>query len=205
MSRENKDYEAVEEYYNETHSSEFVMCHKLNHILTIYLKEAGYFFEINTEGQYAKNDINFVRVLPNRIKKLIARVEFEYGKNQRGWNYEIPWEHWNALNLVTRKKYGENFDLFIKSSPTYNSIFAIDCRDGFIQNIFPTIYKDQNHNLDFETDDDMYKIMREDVFRHLYNSVNNKNICIIQFDQWFEFNQFLLDRFIRHLTDSLNT
>lgn len=196
-----KNYKAVNEYYEKNQHTEFMMCHYLNKNMPLKLVKNGIFFEIQTDNQYNKNDIILVQILPNRIKKIIAKIEYEYAATQEDWNYELPRHRWQALNLINRKKYGETFSLFIKSSTTFNSIFAIDCRNNFVQKNFGDVEK-LNHSLDFETNDEFYRIYWNDVTKHQYlDDFNNKKlkngeICIVEFNEWTNFYSFILRRFI---------
>lgn len=203
MSKDNKDYKAVGELYDQKQETEFLMCHYLNQNLPLSLKRSGYFFEVNVGNQYNKHDLFLIKILPNREVKFITKIEYEYGANQEEWDLELPRLKWQALNLMTRKKYGENFSLFIKSSPTFNSIFAIDCRNNFVQNLVganPEIIK---HNLGFNTDDEAFRIYWDDVDKNLYiddkekRILNNNNICISENDpKWKIFYSFLWRRFL---------
>lgn len=203
MSKANKDYKAVGKYYDEKQETEFIMCHYLNQNMPLSLKRNGYFFEVNIGNQYDTHDIILVRILPNREKKILIRIEFEFGANQDLWNLEIPRYKWEALNLMTRKKYGENFDLFIKSSLTFNSIFAIDCRNNFVQKLVGDNPEITPHSLTFETDDEVYRLYWKYVDDNLYvddkekRTLNNNNICISENDpQWKIFYSFLWRRFL---------
>lgn len=199
----NKDYKAVGEYYEEKQETEFLMCHYLNKNLPEFLKKQGIFFEVQVKGQYNKSDIALIKIPPDREKKiLIANVEYENGANQVEWDYELPKHKWQALNLVTRKKYGETFSLFIKSSRTFNSFFAIDCRNGFIQKNFGENAEILEHNLEFETNNEFYRIYWIDVDKYQYiddtknKILKNSNICIIENNDWSIFYMFLWRRFL---------
>jgi len=204
MSKENKDYKAVGEYYSKKQESEFLMCHYLNQNLPLALRRKGYFFEVNVGNQYDTHDLILVQILPNREKRKIIDIEYEIGDKQIEWDFELPkFPIWKALNLATRKKYGENFSLFIKSSLTYNSLFAIDCRDNFVQNLVGKNPEKLEHSLDFETDDEFYRIYWDDVAKNLYvddketKQLKNNNICICENDaRWQNFYKFLYRRFL---------
>jgi hypothetical protein len=204
MSKENKDYKAVGEYYTKKQETEFVMCHYLNQNLPLSLKRSGYFFEINCGNQYDTHDLILIRILPNREKKLITKIEYEIGDKQIEWDLELPrFPIWQALNLVTRKKYGENFSLFIKSSLTFHSLFAVDCRNNFVQNLVGKTPEVLDHSLEFETNDEFYRIYWDEVEKNLYvdnpekKILKNNNICISENDpKWKEFYSFLYRRFI---------
>ena len=203
MSKENKDYKAVGKFYDKEQESEFLMCHRLNENLPLSLKRNGYFFMVNTGNQYNTHDLVLVKILPSRQVEIIVKIEYEIGAKQIEWDELLPRDSWQALNLSTRKKYGENFDLFIKSSLTLNSLFAIDCRGNFVQNLVGKNPETLKHNLGFETDDQFYRIYWEDVDKNLYvdnkekKILNNNNICISENDsQWKIFYSFLWRRFI---------
>lgn len=200
----NKDYKAVGKYYTENQKSEFLICYYLNKNMPIFLVEQGIFFEVQVDSQYNRNDIRLIKIPPERNKKiLIANVEFEIGAKQNEWDFELPRDKWQALNLITRKKYGEIFSLFIKSSKTYNSIFAIDCRDNFVQKNFGNNPEILKHSLDFETNNEFYRIYWNDVEKHQYvddiqkKSLINGNIRIVEFNDWRPFYSFLWRRFIK--------
>ena len=168
-----------------------------------FLVEQGIVFEIQTSNQYNKNDIVLVKITPDRQKILITKVEFEYGANQEEWDFEFPLHKWQALNLVTRKNYGETFELFIKSSRTFNSFFAIDCRDRFVQKNFGAKPETLPHNLGFETNDEFYRIYWKDATNNRYRDrkgekiLDNGNICMIEDNLWDEFYSFLWRRFLK--------
>jgi len=196
----NKDKKAIGKLYDETQHTEFRMCHFLNKNRPMFLIDLGYCFEMEASTQYNKNDIILVQYPPDRNeKKRIIRIEYEYGLKQVKWDLEFPRNNWKALNLVTRKKYGENFPLFIKSSKTYNSFFAVDCRNKFVQQF--DIEK-LPYNLDFETDDLFYRIYWHEVAQHQYiddkktKKLVNGNICLIEFNLWETFYHFLWQRFL---------
>ena len=197
-----KDYKAVDEYYKMNQHTEFLMCHYLNKNMPIGLIKNGIFFEIQTDGQFNKNDIVLIQILPEREgKRIIAKVEYEYAATQTEWDYELPRLKWQALNLITRKKYGETFSLFIKSSTTFNSIFAIDCRDNFVQKNFGDV-ETLNYSLDFETNNEFYRIYWDDVEKYQYvvdanKKVNDGQICIVEYNNWYNFYSFIWRRFIK--------
>lgn len=198
-----KIYNAVDEYYKINHQNEFIMCHYLNKNMPLFFVKCGIFFEIQCENQYNKNDIILIQISGDRKKKLICKIEYEYATTQKEWDYELPRTYWKALNLIARKDYGNNFSLFIKSSPTFNSLFAIDCRDNFIQKNFNHIEK-LNHSLSFETDDDFYRIYWNDVEKYKYcddkenKTLKNGEICIVEFNDWQPFYSFIWRRFIKN-------
>ncbi len=202
----NKDYVAVNRYYHENQSTEFMMCYYLNRNMPLELVKQGFFFEIQVNGQYNKNDIRLIRITPERNEKqVVINIEYEYAANQHEWIDELPRNRWQALNLVTRKKYGKTFSLFIKSSTTYKSLFAVDCRDNFVQKNFGNS-EVLEHNLSFETNNEFYRIYWNDVAKHTYidNKENRQltdgNICIIEHDSandWKQFYSFLWRRFIK--------
>ena len=183
MGTEDKDHKAVAEYYDEKQETEFEMCHKLNEKMPRFLRILGYFFEINCGNQYDTHDFNLIQIPPNRIKSNpLVTIEFEHGATQFEWDNKLPKDRWQALNLLTRKKYSENFGLFIKSSPTFNSIFAIDCRNNFVQNLVGKKPETLAHSLPFKTNDQFYRIYWKDVDKHLFvddkenRILNNNNI-----------------------------
>lgn len=168
-----KDYKAVDELYNEIQSTEHRYVHIANQYRPNIWINNGFIFEINHTGKFAKHDINLVHISANRVKSVIARIEFEYGKNQHDWDYEIPWKeevkgNWTAINLMFRKKYGENFDVFVKASPTYRSFFLIDCRDDFVKRITENQISQVNHNLGFETNDEIYRLEYNVVQKNIF-------------------------------------
>ena len=198
-----KDQIAIREYYKTTQKTEFRMCHFLNKNMPLALVDLGYFFEIEANTQYTKNDIVLVQYPPDRAERnIIVKVEYECGMNQTEWDFELPRFKWQALNLMTRKKYGETFELFIKSSRTFNSFFAIDCREGFVQKNFGGDTEDINHNLEFETNKKAYRIYWHELPKHQYiddksnKKLVNANICIIEDNLWSSFYGFLWRRFL---------
>lgn len=200
----NKDYKAVNDYYSKKQETEFIMCHLLNQNMPYKLKLIGYFFEVCVGNQYDTHDFILVRILPNRDKIQIMRIEYEIGDKQVEWNLELPRHKWQALNLVTRKIYGKNFELFIKSSPTYNSLFAIDCRNNFVQNLVGANPEILDHSLEFETNKEFFRIYWDDVEKNLYvdnpkeKILKNNSICISENDpKWTEFYSFLWRRYLK--------
>jgi hypothetical protein len=197
-----KDYKAVDNYYKENQHTEFLMCHYLNKNMPLLMVERGIFFEIQVDNKYNKNDIILIQITPDREKKIITKVEYEFAATQTEWDFELPRDKWQALNLINRKKYGETFSLFIKSSTTFNSIFAIDCSDNFIQKNFGNIEK-LKHSLNFETNDEFYRIYWNDVnkFQFVVNDnekfIKNGEICIVEFNNWTNFYRFIWNRFIK--------
>jgi hypothetical protein len=182
----NKDYAAVNEYYDENQKYEFRMVHFLNRQRPMSMVDAGYVFEINTVGKYDKHDIDFVKISPDRTKKILATIEFEYAAKQSHWDLEIPRDKWSGINLMDRKLYGESFRFFMKSSPTFNSFFVIDCEDNFVQK--NGRHQTTNHSLGFETNDTIYKLPFNFVDENTYREdkvikvLINKNICICEND-----------------------
>lgn len=204
MGRENKNYSAVNQLYSEKQETEFLICHYLNQNMPLKMKKDGFFFEVNSGNQYDTHDLNLIKISPDRIKsEPIITIEYEYGANQNEWDLTIPRHKWQALNLMVRKKYGQNFSLFIKSSPTFNSLFAIDCRDNFVQKLVGKNIEVIDHNLDFETDDEAFRIYWDDVDKNTYvdddksRELKNNNICLIEDDpRWKLFYRFIWRRFL---------
>lgn len=206
MGDYNKNYREVNKYYNDNQEYEFLMCFYLNKNLPQKMVKTGFSFEVQTDGKYNKHDINLIKINPNRDEKeVVARIEYEYAATQDCWDFELPRDKWSALNLITRKDYDNNFDIFLKSSPTFNSFFAIDCRNKFISGNFSNIEKIENHSLSFETNDDFYRIYWDDVSKHEYlidktnKKLKNGNICIIEHSDYSHFYRFLWTRFIKNL------
>lgn len=211
----NKDHKAIGELYSITQKTEFMMCHLLNKRMPTSLVERGVFFEMQTDNQYNKNDIVLIKISPERQKKLICKVEFEYGITQENWDFLLPdfpfnpdsptsvdSPKWNGLNLMERKQYGDTFSLFIKSSPTYKSFFAVDCRDNFVVKNFGDTKQETNHSLNMVTNNTIYKIYWGDVPKHRFMVDENKkltdgNLCIIEYDDWSIFYSFLWRRFLK--------
>jgi hypothetical protein len=128
----------------------------------------------------------------------VIKIEYEYGAKQNDWDFEIPRTSWQALNMLTRKKYGENFPLFIKSSPTFRSFFAIDCRNNFVQE--NSVIEILKYNLDFETDNEFYRIYWDNVDKNkcvVGEKFVDKNICLVEDDNWVVFYRFLWNRFLK--------
>lgn len=200
---EEKDYPAISQSYSKLQHTEFIICHLLNGKMPEQLKKIGYFFELQTGNQYGHNDLVLVKICPDRTKRLIMKVEFEYGEKQIEWDNDIP-KHWDGLNLLVRKSYGQNFSLFIKSSPTFNSIFAVDCTDDFIVKNFE-ISKLKKHNLGFKTNKLIYKIPMNELDKYKYVEdkyrydvdYKNKRVVIVKNDpMWKDFYSFLYRRFL---------
>lgn len=194
----NKDYNAVDKLYKNLNQSEFIIVNKLNSNMPNIFIRKGFLFEINIESQYAKNDINFVHISPDRKKETIVRVEFEYGEKQEEWLDEFPKHYWNrGLSLVSRKKYGETFDLFIKSSLSFESFFAIDCKNNFIKTMFGDTEQKVAHNLGFSTNSDFFNINWNEVDKCNYSIENTTGeICIVEKSNYKKFYGFLYHKFL---------
>jgi len=205
----NKDYNEISKLYNSVQKTEFVICKLLNS-KTIGKKIFNdYFFEIQTNDKYAHHDLELVKITPDRKRIIISKIEYEYAELQNEWESELPRNIWHGINLMTRKKYGENFDLFIKSSKTYNSLFIIDCRNNFIQNNFSDYIRENNSKRGFITNEEKYEINWSILDKHLfkikekpgnqkYKITNNGNICLIENDpNWKLLYLFLYHRFLK--------
>jgi len=205
----NKDTKAIAAYYRKWQHTEFQICRRLNYHMPDKLVNAGYAFimnvkdEYDSEGQFQKNDMVLIQITPERERKEIIKVEFEYGAEQYDWDFELPRNRWMALNLGIRKKYGETFSLFIKSSPTYRSLFAIDCRNKFVQKHFGNRIETLEHSLEFVTDNKFYRIYWNKLPEHQFiideqhKKIIDGNICIIEDDNWLPFYRFLWQRFLK--------
>ena len=205
---ENKDFNNIDKYYNEIQETEFIICKLLNS------KSIGnnifneYFFEINTGDQYAHHDLELIKITPDRQRIVKARIEFEYAEKQKYWDYSLPRTYWHGINLLTRKKYGENFDIFLKVSPTYNSVFAIDCRNDFIKKNFINSIATNNSNMDMKTNEEKYEILWDDIDKYLFKTriingktkiVQNGNICLVENDNnWLLLYRFIYYRFLKN-------
>lgn len=196
-----KDYEAVNNLYLEKYQTEFVICHLLNSNMPMFLKIKGYFFEMAGGDQYNTHDIVLWQYSSNKERKETIKVEYENGANQPMWDTKLPRDKWQGLNLLTRKHYGKTFSLFIKSSTTYRSFFAVDCRDDFVQSNFGA--RTMPHNLGFETDKDVFRIYWDLLDKHLFiddktnKKLENRNICVVEDNDWDVFYNFLWRRFLK--------
>lgn len=201
---EGKDRNAVNNLYNEVQFEEFLICHYLNQNMPKELRKLGYFFEIQSEeGQFAHHDIQFVQYTKDRKRILKIRIEFEYGKEQYDWDLEIPRNRWHGINLLTRKDYQKNVDLFLKSSPTFSSIFAVDCRNNFVDKNFHNSIDENGSSVNFVTNERKYEIRFNEIEPHLFiidsknKKIKNGNICIVENDlKWKLFYHFLWKRFL---------
>jgi len=201
---ENKDREGVSKLYDEAQAEEFMMCHLLNEHLPKELRHKGYFFEMQSNGnQYSHHDLEFVKIGEDRSRTLIAKIEFEYGKMQTDWDYTMPRKRWYGINLLTRKDYGINFDLFIKSSPTFNSFFAVDCRDGYMEKHFLRTIDSHSSSVGITTNERKFEIPWSMVETHQFKfdnvkkKIEDKNFCLVEdTDDWRLFYRFLWKRFL---------
>lgn len=196
-----KDHEAVSNWYFEKYQTEFVICHLLNSRMPLFLKIKGYFFEMADGNQYSTHDIVLWQYSSSKEKKEIIKVEYENGAKQPMWDTKLPRVKWQGLNMLIRKQYGKTFSLFIKSSVSYKSFFAVDCRDDFVQSNFGD--RTIPHNFGFETDKDVFTVYWHLLDEHLFvdDKINrileNKNICIVEDDNWDVFYNFLWRRFLK--------
>lgn len=194
---EGKDFNATNKLYNKVHVEEFLICTYLNQNMPIKMKRMGIFFEMQTKNQYLHHDLELVQISSKRKKTFIARVEYEYGAYQKEWGLEFP-TNWDGINLLTRKDYDKNIDLFIKSSPNYLSIFAVDCSDDFVDKHFHYAIDTNPSQIDFVTNEQKYEIKWHEVQKHKFSfddntkEVENKNICVFENDpRWKLFYKFL--------------
>jgi len=198
-----KDYEKISEIAEEVKETEFHFLDILNKKISPKFK--NFKFEIN-EDKYGNKDYF---LLYNG--KRVLNVEYENGITQNLWDNEfsdnLRWFWHYGLNLVVRKKYNKNFQLFIKSSPTYNSWFAIDTTNHFIKNYEHT--KKQLPKTSLRTgrrDNWVYSINWDEVGKHEFivekkenriNVIKNDRICLIENNDFRKFNAFFYVRFLR--------
>jgi hypothetical protein len=134
---EGKEYEKVNELYQNVQHTEFLTVYNLNRSMPYAWICAGLIFEIRASHQYGHFDAMLCWIKENREKKIIIKIELEYGKNQDKWNWntDLPsrtdWHR--GISLLTRKDY-DGCQLFVKMSPTYNSIILVDTRNKFVDN-----------------------------------------------------------------------
>jgi hypothetical protein len=161
-----KEYDKMTENYQNVQHTEFLMVHTLNLTMPYAWICAGLVFEIRPSHQYGKYDARLCWIEENREKKVIAKIELEFGKNQEDWDSDIPRDKWRrGISLLKRKDYDAS-QLFIKMSPTYNSIILVDTRDNFVQN--NTISDKTPHNMGFITHEDCYVFPWETVDKNLF-------------------------------------
>ena len=160
-----KDHEKVNEWYGKVQHTEFQMVHNLNLRPSAWIS-AGLVFEIRPSKQYGQFDAILCWIKENRDKKIILKIELEYGKNQEDWDSDIPkakW--WRGISLVKRKHY-DVCQLFVKMSPTYNSIILVDTRDNFVQN--NSVSGITQHNLGFITNSYCHEFTWETVEKNKF-------------------------------------
>lgn len=201
---EGKDRSAVDQLYKKVQAEEFSICHYLNQNMPHQLKKTGYFFEIQSDdGQFAHHDIQLVQYTEDRVRNLKVRIEFEYGRQQHDWDLEIPRNRWHGINLLTRKNYEKNVDLFLKSSPTFNSIFAVDCTNNFVDKYFHDSIDEKESSIEFVTNEKKYEMRFNEIEPHLFviddsnKKIKDGNVCIVENDpRWKLFYRFLWKRFL---------
>ena len=162
---EGNDYEKVDELYQNVQHTEFQMVHNLNLRPYAWIC-AGLVFEIRASHLHGQFDAMLCWIKKNREKKVILKIELEYGKNQEDWDSDIPkakW--WRGISLVKRKHY-DVCDLFVKMSPTYNSIILVDTRDGFVLN--NSVSGITQHNLGFTTNNQCHELTWETVDKNKF-------------------------------------
>jgi len=181
---EGKDYERVNELYQTVQYTEFLTVYNLNRYLPYAWICAGLVFEIRPSKQYGKFDAMLCWIKPNRDKRIIVKIELEFGKNQVNWDTDIPrTDWWRGISLMKRKHY-DVCDLFIKISPTYNSAILVDTRNDFIQK--NSVSGITQHNLGFVTNDQCYELTWDTV---------EKNKFIVVEDNIYQYgNIFLLEK-----------
>ncbi|MFW6219292.1 MAG: hypothetical protein ACOC33_00360 [bacterium] len=200
-----KDYKAISELYDENHKYEFLIRSKLQKNMPKWFIEHGYEFQHN-KNNYDKYDLEFIKYNSNREIIKVCDIELEIGNNQNFWNKEtnVLRSKWpRGISLLDRKKYGLNFQIFMKFSTTLKSSIIIDVRDNFIySNNFKT--SNENHNLDFETNNRFISIPWNFIDNNLFKiknsgkKISNKKILLIENDEYSLFYIFLYFHFIKN-------
>ena len=198
----NKDFDKISELYEKLQKEEINIVRILNKNMPSYLYSNGVVFEIQSESQFNKYDLILKIITSKRNRIFSFRIEYEIGYNQEEWESEfdnyLQYKWHRGLSLLTRKKYNKNFDLFIKSSKTFNSLFAIDVRNDFLKQ-FEKNKKKIKHNLGFNTNNEFFSINWKNVFNNKFSIKNgiNKPIFLMENGNYKEFFQFLYIRFLK--------
>jgi hypothetical protein len=202
---EGKEFDKVNEEYDNNHVQEFIICDLLNKLKPNKFTLHGYFFEMNTGDQHEKWDLNFIHIAKDRTKTRLAKIEYEFGDKQEDvWGSTFNRNIWvRGLSLLCRKKYDENFDLFLKVSPEYSSYFAVDTRNNYVTNYFEHTKDKVNHSLPYVTDNLCYSIGWEYVDKHNFminhetkKVIRNSNICVKENGDYMSFFMFLFVKYI---------
>jgi len=216
-----KDYKAVGEHFKKYCEAEYHTIDLLNEkMLKCYPEfvDTGVsFFGKKIEDQYNRFDCRLIFTKPNGKKVIIVRGELEYGADQmrhdeawRNWDYEFPVNYWYCVSLLSRKKYDENFQFFLRVSPSFKSAYVIDTRNNFVSKNQDKEY-DMLHdstNEQFDTNKGRIPLSWETVrknqmeFDHnrstgkdVVKIKNDGNICMMENEYWNEIIAFFAYKF----------
>jgi hypothetical protein len=177
------------------------------------------FFRSNKkEDCFKTNDCQLIWIKPNGEEMIIGKGELEYGADQnryeeeeKNWDDTFPVEHWYCLSLLSRKNYDENFQFFLKVSPTYKSAFVVDTRDDFVSKNKDGEYpmKRDSTNEKFATNKMRTAFYWDTVYENLmkfYYKTNTKNkkivkvakngnFCLMVHNNWNEIIAFFAHRY----------
>lgn len=174
----NKDYVNVDKEYNKTHDSEFIITNSLNKTMPLSWVRAGLMFQVRCGDQMGKFDAYLYKITLDRRRLIILRIELEFGTYQDGiWDFDIPKVKWyRGLSLLKRKHY-DICNLFIKMSPTTNSLFLVDCENNFVFDKHDGIDKTSLEKMGYITNRDCYYFNWDTVMANQF-IINEKNEII---------------------------
>jgi hypothetical protein len=218
-----KDYREVEKYFEKYSPNEYRTVELLNSKMLKFYPEfvnVGVSFRGQpVENRFNTFDCKLVWINPNDSKEIILAIgELEYGatlmrynKPWKNWNYEFPVDFWYCVSLLSRKKYDENFQFFLKVSPSYKSAFVIDTRNNFVSKNQDKEYDMLNDstNEQFDTNKGRIPLSWDTVrknqveFEHKKNKngrdvvkiKKDGNICMMEYEYWDEILAFFAYKF----------
>ena len=210
---EKKNYAEVNKHHEKYQPEEHLIVSYLNRaMLTHYpaFVRAGVVFRVQSkENQFAKFDCQLIWINAERGVTILATGELEFGADQmrfdddtRNWEYEFPKWAWGCLSLLMRKKYGENFQFFLKVSPSYSSAFVVDTRNDFVgttRDAEEEMERDSTND-QFDTNKWRYAFNWDTVDKHKFTCKDNKivdrgNICLMEWDRWKDIIVFFSSKF----------
>ncbi|MFA5366526.1 MAG: hypothetical protein WC333_01190 [Dehalococcoidia bacterium] len=213
MIKEEKDYEAVNEYFEKYSPKEYETVRVLNLMMKRYYPNfvsAGVSFRGQPpENRFDRFDCKLIWINEKNEEILLALGELEYGADQmrfdedwKNWNNAFPVNHWYCVSLLSRKKYDENFVFFLKVSPSFKSAFVVDTRNDFVSKNMDKEYEmpRDSTNDRFPTNKMRKHFNWETVRKNqmIFKRVTNKNgniditiekdgnFCLMEYEYWYE-------------------
>jgi hypothetical protein len=218
--KEKKNYKEVEREFQENAPNEYRTVKIVNKMMLKYYPEfinLGVIFRGQPyENRFDKFDCKLVWIKDGK-EIILALGELEYGKDQnrydepwKNWNRAFPVDFWYCVSLLSRKKYDNNFQFFLKVSPTFKSAFVFDTRNNFVSENKDDEYEMPNDSINEQYDTNKWRIAfnwdtvrkhqiefehKRDSGKDVVKIKKDGNICLMEYEYWNEIIAFFAYKF----------